>query len=284
MPDGICWTESRAEGDMERSEMRRQVEKITSLPTLPGSVMRITSMLDNPQATAGEVGKEVAKDQVLSAKVLKLVNSGFYGFSQPIATIPHAMVLLGFGVVKTLVLSTSVLDMMAQSMEGLWQHSIACARTCGIIARHLDMEDPEEISVTGLLHDLGKVVLEEHVKEVFDRVVALVEQRNILFYKAEQEVMEVTHANVGGWLLDKWQLPSQLIEPIMHHHDFHLARDHADRTAIVHLADILVRAEGIGSGGDRRIPVLSQEAMKTLDLTVEDIQEIMDTMVDEMGR
>jgi len=268
---------------MDRSEMRKKVEKITSLPTLPGSVLRITRMLDNPQATAGEVGKEVAKDQVLSAKVLKLVNSGFYGFSQPISTIPHAMVLLGFGVVKTLVLSTSVLDMMAQSMAGLWQHSLACARTCGIIARHVDMEDPEEVSVTGLLHDLGKVVLEEHLREAFDQVVGLVKERNILFYEGEQEVMEVTHANVGGWLLQKWQLPSQLIEPIMHHHDFHPSREHADRTAIVHLADILVRAEGFGSGGDRRIPVLAEGALEALGFTVEDVQEVMDTVVDEMG-
>ena len=120
---------------MDRAEMRRLVEKVTSLPTLPGAVTRITQMLDNPDTTANEVGKEVEKDQVLSAKVLKLVNSGFYGFSQPISTIQHAMVLLGFNVVKTLVLSTSVLDMMSQSMAGLWQHSLACARTCSIIYR-----------------------------------------------------------------------------------------------------------------------------------------------------
>ena len=267
---------------MERSEMRRQVEKITSLPTLPGSVTRITHMLDNPEATASEVGHEIAKDQVLSAKVLKLVNSGFYGFLQPISTIPHAMVLLGFGVVKTLVLSTTVLDMMAQSMEGLWQHSLASARTCGIIARYLDMEDPEEISVTGLLHDLGKVVLEEHMKEVFETVITLVEEQNMLFYEAEQEIMEVTHATVGGWLLDRWQLPSQLVEPIAYHHNFHPSRTHADRTAVVHLADILIRAAGFGSGGDRRIPVASNEAMEVLELTVDDLQEIMDSMMDEM--
>ncbi len=267
---------------MDRSEMRRQVEKITSLPTLPGSVTRITHMLDNPETTAAEVGKEIAKDQVLSAKVLKLVNSGFYGFSQPISTIPHAMVLLGFNVVKTLVLSTSVLDMMSQSMSGLWQHSLACARTCGIIARQVDMEDPEEISVTGLLHDLGKVVMEQHVKEAFDEVARLVEERNMLFYKAEEEVLEMTHANVGGWLLDKWQLPGQLVEPIMYHHDFHPSRTHANRTAVIHLADILVRAEGFGSGGDRRIPVLSEEAMEVLEFKVDDLQEIMDAMVDEM--
>ena len=268
---------------MERSDMRRLVEKITSLPTLPGIVTRITSMLDNPQTTAAEVGKEIAKDQVLSAKVLKLVNSGFYGFSQPIATIPHAMVLLGFNVVKTLVLSTSVLDMMAQSMAGLWQHSLACARTCGIVARHMDLEDPEEISVTGLLHDLGKVVLEEHLKEEFEQVTGLVEERNILFYEAESEVLGgATHANIGGWLLEKWQLPSALVEPIMYHHNFHPTREQAVRTAVVLLSDILVRAEGFGSGGDRKIPVLPQDAMDVLGLSPEDLQDVMDDVVDEI--
>lgn len=267
---------------MDRSEMRSMVEKVTSLPTLPGSVTRITRMLDDPETTAAEVGREVEKDQVLSAKVLKLVNSGFYGFSQPISTIQHAMVLLGFSVVKTLVLSTSVLDMMSKSMAGLWQHSLACARTCALIARYLDEDDPEEISVTGLLHDLGKVVLEAHVPEVFELVIKLVEEKNMLFYKAEEEVMEITHATVGGWLLEQWQLPSQLVEPIMYHHDFHPSRTHAVRTGIVHLADILVRAEGIGSGGDRRIPVVSEEAMKVMGLDVDDLQDIMDEMVEEM--
>ena len=268
---------------MKRSEMRRLVQKVTSLPTLPGIVTRITAMLDNPNTTAGEVGKEIAKDQVLSAKVLKLVNSGFYGFSQPISTIPHAMVLLGFNVVKTLVLSTSVLDMMSQSFEGLWLHSLTCARTCGIIARYLDMDEPEEISVTGLLHDLGKVVLEAHMKEEFDRVVEIVENRNNLFYEAEKVVLDgVTHAYIGGWLLERWQLPSQLVEPIMHHHTFHPSRIHAAKTAVVHLADILIRAEGFGSGGDRRIPVLSWDAMDVLNLSTDDLQEIMDAMVDEM--
>lgn len=267
---------------MDRIEMRRMVENITSLPTLPGSVTRITQMLDNPQTTAAEVGKEISKDQVLSAKVLKLVNCGFYGFSQPISTIPHAMVLLGFNVVKTLVLSTSVLDMMGRTMSGLWQHSLACARTCGIIARAVNMEDPEEVSVTGLLHDLGKVVLEQHVKEVFEEVVRLVEERNILFYIAEEEILDVNHANLGGWLLEKWQLPRKLVEPVMYHHNFHLSRTHATRTAVIYLADILVRAEGFGSGGDRRIPILSEEALEILEFKSSDLQEIMDSMVDEM--
>lgn len=191
------------------------------------------------------------------------------------------MVLLGFGVVKTLVLSTTVLDMMSRSMAGLWQHSLACARTCGIIARFVDMDDPEEVSVTGLLHDLGKVVIEEHLPEEFKKVVEQIEGEDALFYEAEEAVLGVNHASIGAWLLDKWMLPGQLVNPIMFHHNFHPSRAHADRTAVVHIADILVRAEGFGSGGDNRIPKISREAMETLQLGVDDLHEIMDTMQDE---
>ena len=267
---------------MDSGDLRRLVERIQSLPTLPGSITRITKLLDNPETTANGVGKEIEADQVLSAKVLKLVNSGFYGFSQPISTIPHAMVLLGFEVVKTLVLSTTVLDIMSRSMAGLWQHSLACARTCGIIARHIGLDDPEATSVIGLLHDLGKVVLEEHLVEEFEAVKRIIDEENVLFYEAEERVLGVTHANVAGWLLEKWQLPSNLVEPIMYHHNFHPVRTHANRTAVVHIADILVRAEGYGSGGDSRIPVISEDAMETLDLTMEDIREVMEAMQDEI--
>jgi putative nucleotidyltransferase with HDIG domain len=193
------------------------------------------------------------------------------------------MVLLGFAVVKTLVLTTSVLDMMSQSIAGLWEHSLACARTCGIIAKHLDMPDPEEISVTGLLHDLGKVVLQQNLKGEFGEVVDLVRQNDVLFYEAENQVMGVTHAGIGGWLLEKWQLPAQIVEPIAHHHTFHPVRSNADRTAVVHIADILVRAEGFGFGGDRKVPVISPEALEFLKLSVEDLREVMDAMNDQLS-
>lgn len=274
---------SDAADSRDRADLRRVVEKITSLPTLPGVVTRITRLLDNPDTTASEVGKEISQDQVLSAKVLKLVNSGFYGFSQPISTIPHAMVLLGFGVVKTLVMSTTVLDMMAQSMAGLWQHSLACARTCGVLARHLEMDEPEEVSVTGLLHDLGKVVLEQHLPEEFAQVRQIVDDENVLFYEAEEQVLDgANHSALGAWLLDRWQLPGHIVDPIRYHHDFHPARQHLERTAVVHLADVLVRAEGYGFGGDYRIPTVSESAMETLGIKVSDLQTIMDLMAQEM--
>jgi len=110
-------------------------------------------------------------------------------------------------------------------------------------------------------------------------VMDLIEQERMLFYQAEEQVLEgVTHATIGGWLLEKWSIPSKLVDPIAHHHDFHPVREHADRTAVIHLADILCRAEGFGSGGDYKIPMLNPEALNILDLTMDDVQGMMDQM------
>ena len=267
---------------MDKSQLRLQIEKVSNLPTLPGIVTRIAEMVDSPETTGRQLGMEIAKDQVISAKVLKLVNSGFYGFSQPITTIPHAVTLLGFNTVKSLVLSSTVLDLMKDSLPGLWEHSIACARACSIISNHLEMDDPEEISTAGLLHDLGKVILRQTMEREFRKVAQLVEKRDMLFYKAEEAVLGANHGEIGGWLLEKWALPDRLVQPIIDHHDFRATRDHARNTAVLHLADILCRAEAFGSGGDRKIPRLELSALEILKMTIDDVAEIMGRMNEEL--
>jgi putative nucleotidyltransferase with HDIG domain len=239
-------------------------------------------MVDSPETTGRMLGREIATDQVISAKVLKLVNSGFYGFSDPISTIQHAVTLLGFNTVKSLVLSSTVLDMMKDSLPGLWEHSIACARTCSIIAAHVELDDPEEISTAGLLHDLGKVILRQTMESEFRRIANYVDRADMLFYEAEEKVLGVNHGEMGGWLLEKWALPPRLVEPIVDHHDFRPNRDHAEHTAILHLADILCRAEAFGSGGDRKIPRLAPGALEILKIGIGDVREIMERMVEEL--
>lgn len=263
--------------------MRRRLEGARNLPTLPGVVAKLLEMVDSPETTGRQLGMELAKDQVLSAKVLKLVNSGFYGFSQPISTIPHAVTMLGFDTVKSLVLGSSVLEMMEEALPGLWEHSLACARTGTLIAQHIELAQPEEISVIGLLHDLGKVLLFQCFEEEFQRVQSLVTDKAMLFYEAEQAVLGVNHGELGGWLLEKWTLPAKLVDPIIYHHTFRPGRDHAERTAVMHLADILCRAEGYGNGGDKKIPQVEPSALETLDLKIEDIRQIMDRMQGELS-
>ncbi len=269
--------------EQERGKVRARVEQSAKLPSLPTVVMRITEMMASDRTTARQLGEEIAKDQVLSAKVLKLVNSGFYGFSQPITTIPHAVAMLGLDAVQSLVMSSSVLEQMEEALPGLWEHSLGCARACAMIAELAGLDEAEEMSVIGLLHDLGKVILCQTLESEFMLVQRRVEKLEMLFCRAEEEVLSCNHGHIAGWLLERWALPAKLVCPIVDHHDFRPHRDHAVRTATVHLADILVRAEGLGSGGDHRIPRLEPSALEVLEIDVEGIRTVMDRMNAELA-
>ena len=268
--------------EQKKEKIRQIVERASNLPTLPNIVKRIAEMVDSPETTGRQLGAEISRDQVISAKVLKLVNSGFYGFTQSISSIPHAVTMIGFNAVKSLVLSSSVIDSMDEAFPGLWDHSLACARTCMLIAEQLGMPDTEELSTIGLLHDLGKVVIYQTMEGQFRRVRLRVEKKEMLVYQAEEEVLGVNHAEIGGWLLQRWALPASLTAPIADHHDFHPWRRYAERTGLLHLADVLCRAEGFGNGGDRKIPRLAPEALELLDMSIDDVREIMDRMDEGM--
>jgi putative nucleotidyltransferase with HDIG domain len=273
-----------SEGDAARKDaIRLRIEESGNLPTLPGVVARIMEMVDSPETTGRQLGQEIAKDQVLSAKVLKLVNSGFYGFFQPISTVSHAVTMLGFDAVRSLVLSSSVLEMMGAALPGLWEHSLACARSATMIAEHVSLPNPEEMSVIGLLHDLGKVILFQSFEDDFKKVQKTVQRQDGLFFVAEEKVMGINHGELGGWLLEKWTLPAKLVTPIVDHHDFRPRRDHADRTAVLHLADILCRAESFGNGGDAKIPRLEPQALDLLEIDMGDVRRIMDRMNAELS-
>ncbi|HVC20202.1 MAG TPA: HDOD domain-containing protein [Vicinamibacterales bacterium] len=262
---------------MEPTELRARVEQTTNIATVPHIVAKLGAMVNSPSASTVDIAEEVGKDQVLSAKVLKLVNSGFCGFRKPIATIRHALVLLGLDVVRTLVLSASIIDVFAEmtrSLEGLWEHSLGTARASHGIAAHLQMPNPEELAVAGLLHDIGKLIIAECFPEQTIDIRRVVAERDCLQIEAERDVLGVTHQEVGMWLLKKWQIPAQLVYPVAYHNNFHPRRDFADRTAVVHLADILCRAKGIGYPGDRRIPSIHPEAWALLDLSMRDVDRI----------
>lgn len=261
----------------DRAAIRAKVEAITTVLTIPAVVSRITAMISTGTVSAAEIAEEIGKDQVLAARVLRLVNSAFYGFRQPITTISHAMVLLGLDVVKTLVMTASVLDIvdaMNQHMAGLWEHSLGTARAANALAERLAMDDPEECALGGLLHDMGKVVIAQTFPAEHARIRQTVAERGCLQIDAEMAVLGVTHADVGMWLLKKWSLPAKIVYPIAYHSNFHPRRDFADRTAIVHLADIICRAKGIGYPGDDRIPRLNPEAWGLLHLSMGDVEEV----------
>ena len=262
----------------DKTQTKRQVKRIKNLPTLPGIVQKISRMVENPDTTPADVGRLISQDQVLSAKVLRMANSAFFGMPRKISSITQALIILGFDVIKGLVLSSSVFDMMKKGMEGLWEHSIGCAAASGVIAHMLNRKDAEEVLVAGLLHDLGKVVLSLQLPDDTARITAICKEQGISFYEAEKQILDFNHSDVGQWLAEHWNLPDNLSEPMRFHHHPERARMAPEQTAIVHLANIIVRARGFGFSGDVFVPPLSLHAWDMLRLKPQDFDTILDQL------
>jgi putative nucleotidyltransferase with HDIG domain len=262
----------------DRVQAKKEVRRIKNLPTVPGIVAKIARMVENPETSAAEVGRLISQDQVLSAKVLRMANSAFFGMSRKISSISQALVILGFEVVKGLVLTSSVFDMIQKSMAGLWEHSIGCAAASGAVATLLGRADAEEILVAGLLHDLGKVVLALNLPEEMSLVQEKVARGDVLFYEAENEVLDFDHSELGQWLAEHWNLPESLAEPMRLHHRPEKAVLKPECTAIVHIADIIVRAKGFGNAGDDLVPPVSMAAWEMLGLRRTDFLPILEML------
>ncbi|MEZ0328342.1 MAG: HDOD domain-containing protein [Dissulfuribacterales bacterium] len=263
------------EKEAKRQEIRRRLREIQSLPTLPPIAAKLNKMVEDEDVTANQLGNVIERDQVLTSKLLKMVNSSFYGFPQRISTVANAIVLLGINVIKTLIVTSSIFEMMQTSDVGLWEHSLGCATTASLIAKKKGLKNPEEVSTAALLHDLGKVVVRAELPSEYAALLAFVEQKGVAMREAEEELLGVSHSEIGGWLVHQWNLPDRLVLPITWHHRPEDAPDHRDVTAILHFSDILIRAVGFGFGGDIWVPALDSSAWKRIKFSKSEMKELL---------
>ncbi|MCJ7603503.1 MAG: HDOD domain-containing protein [Desulfobulbaceae bacterium] len=268
--------------DTKKSQFRSALREVKNLPTLPGIIAKLTRMAEDPDTTTEQMGKVISKDHILAAKLLKLVNSAFYGFPQKISSLNSAIILLGFNVIKSLIISSSIFELMESQDVELWEHSLGCAVVCSVLAKRLDVSDPEEVSTAGLIHDIGKVAIKMELKQEFEILQQMVHDRQISMFDAEKELLGIDHAEVGGWLAKSWNLPPKLVEPIACHHNPLEAKDEQLSTSIIHFSDILIRGLGYGHGNDVWVPPLSKTAWQLLNLTQKDLDEIMDEVEEKL--
>lgn len=266
----------------KRAEFRKALREVKNLPTLPGIVFKLAKMAENPDTTTEQMGKVISKDHILAAKLLKLVNSSFYGFPQRISSLNSAIILLGFSVIKSLIISASIFEIMEKQDVELWQHSLGCAVVSSVLAKRLGLSEPEEISTASLIHDIGKVAIKMELPGEYEKIAAMVREQQISMRDAEMEVIGFDHAEVGGWLAKSWNLPNKLVEPIACHHDPGRAKEEQVTSAIVHFSDIMIRGLGYGHGNDRWVPALSSKAWGLLGLAPGDLGEMLDEVEEKL--
>ena len=268
--------------NLDPKALRIRVENISTVPTVPSVLKQLSTIIENPKISLNEISHFVSKDPALTTKILQMVNSALYGFPGRISSVNHAVMLLGLNVVKGLLLSVSVFEIMHKAMIGLREHSIGVAIASKVIAQKKGIKEPEEVFVAGLLHDVGKVILILMYPDEYDKAVKESEISSIAIFDAERNHFSETHAAVAGWLSEKWHFPKKLCDCLANHHRPQVSTLAPLETSIVHMADILVKARGIGYSGDNLVPELNPQAQGILNLTEADLREVLKELEDSV--
>lgn len=275
------------------AETRRLVQRIVDLPTLPVVIPTVFRLAEDPRSSAPDLAKVIASDQSLASRILRLANSAFYGFPREITSINHAVVLLGFETVKSIALATTVFNTLQEGesagafdRQQFWLHAAAVAAATRMLARGRKTMDLEGAFVSGLLHDIGKVVLDRFFASRYRHAVRLVAEVDcLLLREAEVAVFGVDHTEIGRWLAERWRLPQAIVAAIaFHHRPAEAGEPHADLVASVHLADVVARNAAIGSGGDRLIPLPDPEALGRFGAGATELRRWSETLVEEGPR
>lgn len=242
------------------------------LASLPDIFVRINEVLNNPRSSVAHVADAIGKDQSLSAKLLKLVNSPFYGFASRIETLTRAVTIIGSRQLTMLALGISVISHFKDipqtllDMRAFWSHSIACGIVAKLLASHLAPAAEERCFVAGLLHDIGRLVIFKNAPEVGRVIVASAWQANLDMLEAEQVLLGFDHARVGGLLTLGWRLPPVLERAVRHHHAPSRGEEGRE-AALVNAADAIAHALLYGSGGAALVPPVDVQAWQGLGLT-----------------
>ena len=270
---------------MKVNTIKKALEKVKELPTLPVVARKINMLLDDPRSNAKDLAAVIEMDQSVTAKILKLVNSAYFSLSQKVTNVAQAIALLGYKNISQMVVTLSVFDSLRVAKgtsfdrREFWVHSIATAVMSERIALECSSAPGEDSFTAGLLHDMGKVFMDGYLHGEFEEVLSFAEKRGVSFYEAEHSLFDVDHAMMGEWIARYWKLPLFIVAAIKHHH-----QELEERTGLalssdivvdyVRVADATVRSAGIGLNGDgtRYRPALRKKLFTRLPLAEKDVK------------
>ncbi|MDD3517062.1 MAG: HDOD domain-containing protein [Chromatiales bacterium] len=246
---------------------------LKDLATFPDLYHRLEQVMSNPTSSLDDMAAVVEQDVAVASKLLRLANSSFYSFPSRIQSVGRAITIIGTKQLRDLVLATLVIkrfdgiptDMV--DMEGFWRHSIGCAIIARVIAIFRREANVERFYVSGLLHDLGRLVMLLQVQEPMREVFKQRQQEQSLLFQTEAAMLGFDHAVLGAELLRSWQLPKVFEEAVKYHHAPLMAGGYPVEAAVVHAADSIAHAMQLGTSGEKYVPPIDPKAWERIGLS-----------------
>ena len=257
---------------------------ISKMPSLPITVSKILQIANDPKTSPADLNQVISLDPVLMGRVMKLINSAYYSLNNQITSLVRAIIMLGVNTVKNLALSTAVLGQLSKknnfqalNIDGFWRHSLCVGVAAKLIAikRRKDPKQLEEYFVSGLLHDIGKIPLNNKLSNEYVQALALTDKEHLPLYIMEERTMEVNHCEVGRLIIKNWNLGPSMEDVVFFHHFLdQYPGDNRDVLLTVAAANYFANSYQIGFSGDRYPEKLPPSVFDELKITRDDLDEV----------
>jgi putative nucleotidyltransferase with HDIG domain len=269
-------------------ELEVMIMTASDLPTIPVVATKVMQLIESESATSEELAKVVASDPAVAARVLKISNSSFYGCQRQIQTLSHAIVVLGFATLKSLVVAASVKQVYQPyglTEKMLWEHSFGAGLAARIIAKETRIVSEEEAFLGGLFHDIGKIIMNTMNSSQFQDAMMRCYNDGLTFEEAERQVYTYTHSEVGGMVIKKWNFPDKLMHAVLNHHTFEFVEDEdsyqISLTCVVGLANLFCHKAGIGMREpDDELDLMQTVPAQLLNLNEERMEALLERFME----
>jgi putative nucleotidyltransferase with HDIG domain len=207
-------------------------------------------IIEDERASFENIAAVIETDQALAARILKIANSAFYGLISKVSSVEHAVAILGPREVRSIVLGLSVYNFFSSHDSEIldptqfWKHAIVCSQVARLLGRHFNIRNDETLFVAGLVHDIGKVVVDQYFHEEFLMIVDSVSSNGNTFSRAEKKILGTTHYQIGAKLLQQWSFPKKIIVEVLYHHAPWHDQNYPTGSIIIYLANILSKLAG----------------------------------------
>jgi HD-like signal output (HDOD) protein len=274
--------------EADRDFLEKFMEKDIALPEIPSIVLELNEVIANPLSTADQMAQVINKSPSLTSLLLKIVNSSFYGLPAKVDRVSLAVTLIGTRELSALALGINIMSMFKSipsnliTMRSFLQHSLGCGIVSRLLAAQKSMRQTEQMFTSGLLHDLGRLILLIYFPQEILGALSYAQEHSDCLYRVEKKRLGCQHAHIGKYLLNRWRLPLIIENTVCFHHDPEDAPDPVP-AAIVHVADILVNALGIGTSGERLVPPLNARAWEVLELSPSCLEVVTHQAVNQLN-